>query len=145
MKVIKKSICIILALISILALNACGGNGEKEPETYPPAKVMTIKKIFEDYDENALRADDTHLGQRYRCNAQVESVNEEYVSARVWAGYVTLYYNSDQKDFVMNLSEDDVITFEGTFIEGKDFEDVVFVEVLYNNTPNGIYHHVIEE
>ena len=127
MKIVKKSVCIILALFSILALNACGGNGEKKPETYPPATVMTIKKIFEDYDENALRADDTHLGQRYRCNAQVESVNEEYVSARVWAGYVTLYYNSDQKDFVMNLSEADVITFEGTFTEGKDFEDVVFV------------------
>ena len=144
MKSIKKSICIILALVSILALNACGGNGEKESETYPPAKVMTIKKIFEDYDANALRADDTHLGQRYRCNAQVESVNEEYVSALVWAGHVTLYYNG-QRDFVMNLSENDVITFEGTFVEGKDFEDVVFVEVLYNNAPNGIYHHVIEE
>ena len=131
MKAIKKSICIIIALVSIFALNACGENSESkkeknEPETYPPAKVMTIKKIFEDYDANALRADDTHLGQRYRCNAQVERVNEEYVAARVWAGHVLLYYNSDQRDFVMNLSEDDVITFEGTFIEGKDFEDVVF-------------------
>lgn len=148
MKIIKKMLCIVLALISIMSLNACGGNSggeKKETDTYPPAKVTKIKKIFADYDENALRADDTHLGQRYRCNAQVEEIKEGYVNARVWAGHVTLYYNSDQKDFVMNLSEADVITFEGTFTEGKDFEDVVFVEVLYNNTPNGIYHPVIEE
>ncbi|MEE1285088.1 MAG: hypothetical protein UHK54_09510 [Acutalibacteraceae bacterium] len=153
MKSIKKSICIILALISILALNACGGNsgGEnKEPETYPPAKVMTIERIIDDYEENSLRAEETHMGQRYKCNAQVVSVNEDYVYARVWAGHISLYYNSDQKDFVMNLSQNDVITFEGTFTEirigssyygGMDFEDVIFVEKLYNNGPN----HIIED
>lgn len=152
MKFIKKLLCIVLVLVSVFTLNACDGNdveGGKEPETYPPAKVMTIKKIYEDYDANALRAEETHEGQRYKCNVQVERITEEYVYARVWAGYVSLYYEG-QREFVMNLSENDVITFEGTLTEIKNtgnmtFEDVVFIEVLYNNKPNGIYHHVIEE
>ncbi|MEE1066069.1 MAG: hypothetical protein UH249_08065 [Acutalibacteraceae bacterium] len=144
MKAIKKSICIILALASIFALNAC----EKKEKTYPPAKVMTIERIIDDYEENSLRAEETHMGQRYKCNAQVVSVNEDYVYAQVRAGHVTLHYNSDQKDFVMNLSQDDVITFEGTFTKiemvgigyygNLDFEDVIFVEKLYNNGPNRI-------
>lgn len=153
MKTVKKLICIFLALVSIIALNACGNNTDSrennQDQTYPPATSMTIKKIFEDTDENALRAEETHMGKRYNCNAQVVSVGKERVHARVWSGSVYLYYNEDQKDFVMNLSVDDVFTFEGTVTElssssGITFEDVVFVEVLYNNTPNGIYHHVIE-
>lgn len=150
MNTIKKSICIILTLISVFAFNACGktDNLEKEEETtYPPAKVMAIKEIAKDYGENALRADETHLGQRYRCKAQVVSVNEEYVSAQVWSGRVRLYYKG-QRDFVMSLSTDDVITFEGTYISNDEhhtFEDVVFVEILYNNTPNGNQHYVIDE
>ncbi|MGN0542168.1 MAG: hypothetical protein ACI4JG_01820 [Acutalibacteraceae bacterium] len=147
MNTIKKTICIILALISVFAFNACGK--KEEDTTYPPAKVMAIKEIAKDYGENALRADQIHSGQRYRCNAQVVSVNEEYVSAEVWSCRVILYYKG-QRDFVMSLSTDDVITFEGTFIELTNggnivFEDVVFVEILYNNTPNGNRHYVIDE
>lgn len=52
MKVIKKSICIILALASIFALNACGGNGEKEPETYAPATAMDLNTIYADFYDN---------------------------------------------------------------------------------------------
>ena len=109
--------------------------------------VMKFQRIREDYEENALRAEETHMGKRYKCNAQVVSVNEDYVYAQVWAGHVSLYYNKDQKGFVMNLSEDDVITFEGTFAEieigpgfygGMDFEDVVFIENSYNNGPNRV-------
>lgn len=151
MKTIKKLLCIIIALISIFAFNACEKNDnnktKEEDETYPPAQVMTIERIREDYEENALRAEETHMGKRYKCNAQVVSVNEDYVYAQVWAGHVSLYYNKDQKGFVMNLSEDDVITFEGTFAEieigpgfygGMDFEDVVFIENSYNNVPNRV-------
>lgn len=148
MKNIKKLLCVVIALISVFAFNAC------QKKELPPAQVMTIKKIISDYKGNALRAEETHMGKRYKCNAQVVAVKEDYVYAKVWAGSVCLYYNKDQKEFVMNLSEDDVITFEGTFTEirigpgyygGMDFEDVIFVEKLYNNTPNGIHHYVIED
>lgn len=146
MKIVKKSICIILALFSILALNACGE--KNEPETYPPAKVMTIKKINDDYDANFLRAKETHIGQRYRCNAQVTGIYEDYVSANVFSCRVNLYYNSDQKAFAMTILEGDVITFEGTVTDDRienaeyefnrdfDFKDVLFLDVLYNNAGN---------
>lgn len=140
MKVIKKSICIILTLVSILALNACGGNGEKESETYPPAKEMTVERIYEDYRENALRAEDTHRGERYRCKVKILDIYEDYVRVDVEdAMWVAAYlYYQGQEDFVMNLSKDDVIIFEGTFTRFakqeeryKDailyFEDVVFI------------------
>lgn len=140
MKTIKKSICIILALVSILSLNACGGNGEKESETYPPAQEMTVEKIVEDYNENTIRADKTHIGQRYRCKVKVFEVREEYVRAEIDAINslsVALLYYQGQEDFVMNLSKNDVIIFEGTFTRFGEwsgfvgnheyFEDVVFI------------------
>ncbi len=148
MKIVKKSVCIILALISILALNACGGNGgseKKEPETYSPAKAMTVKKIYEDYRENALRAEGTHIGQRYKFDGQVERVKvkgvyEDCVVADAVPGIyaVTLYYEG-QRDFVVSLSEGDVIIFEGTLREADighshsyplKFEDVVFISKI---------------
>lgn len=140
MKIVKKSICIILALISILALNACGGKSEKEPETYPPAEEMTVERIYEDYDKNTLLADKTHRGKRYRCEVKILDIYEDYVRVAVGERmYVAAYlYYQGQEAFVMNRSEDDVIIFEGTFTRFakqeeryKDaivyFEDVVFI------------------
>ncbi len=43
MKVIKKSICIILALISILALNACGGNSGENASSKKSAYTISDK------------------------------------------------------------------------------------------------------
>lgn len=140
MKIVKKSICIILALISILALNACGGKSEKEPETYPPAEEMTVERIYEDYDKNTLLADKTHRGKRYRCEVKILDIYEDYVRVAVGERmYVAAYlYYQGQEAFVMNLSEDDVIIFEGTFTRFAEqeerykdaivyFEDVVFI------------------
>lgn len=140
MKIVKKSVCIILALASIFALNACGGKSEKEPETYPPAEEMTVERIYEDYDKNTLLADKTHRGKRYRCEVKILDIYEDYVRVDVEdATWVAAYlYYQGQEDFIMNLSKDDVIIFEGTFTRFAEqeeryedavlyFEDVVFI------------------
>ena len=140
MKIVKKSICIILALISILALNACGGKGEKEPETYPPAENISLETFFTDFKKNEIVAKETHEGKRYRITAEVVQITEDYVTViaeidinKIWAH---LYYN-DQEDFVKNIISNDIITFEGTFINYEDIctvniEDVVFISKVDN-------------
>lgn len=136
MKIVKKSICIILALFSILALNACGVNGEKEPETSPPAKEMNFEQIRDDFLANEVSAEQKHIGQRYSfINVKVVSIQKEYITIYDGRLNTRLHYKG-QTDFVMSLLAGDKITFEGTLTEvdispshygGMKFEDVVFI------------------
>ncbi len=116
-------------------MNACGGNGEKESETYPPAKEITFEQIRADFLANQVRAEQEHIGQRYRFTAEIKNIEKEYIS--IYDGRLgsSLHYEG-QTDFVMSLSAGDKITFDGTLTEvdispshygGMKFEDVVFI------------------
>ena len=135
MKIVKKSICIILALASIFALNACGGNGEKEPETYPPAKEMNFEQIRDDFLANQVSAEQKHIEQRYTLTAEIVNIQKEYISIYDGRLNSSLHYKG-QTDFIMSLSAGDKITFDGTLTKvdispshygGMKFEDVVFI------------------
>lgn len=138
MKAIKKSICIIIALVSIFALNAC----EKKEKTYPPATPMELNTIYADFQKNELNAKDTHIGQRYKITAEVYEITENNVKVSTDIVYpgstgsfaVTLEYEG-QLDFVKTLENGNIVTFEGTLTDiwnGNfiDFEDVIFISKI---------------
>ena len=130
MKTIKKLLCIVIALISIFAFNAC-------EKTYTPATEMDLITIMLDFCDNKLNAKENHEGQRYRITATATSdITEDYVVVTQYtdAGSfrVELYYNEDQIEFVKTLTRDDTVTFEGTLSRivttyWMCFEDVVFI------------------
>ena len=58
MKAIKKSICIILAFVSILALNACGG------ETTPNSNETTTAPLSASFDFDKKRV---RINKSFQC------------------------------------------------------------------------------
>ena len=129
MNTIKKSICIILALISVFAFNACG----KKEKTYPPAKEISLATIQTDYEKNKINARETHEGERYRITAYVDDISEEEVVATELVGinYVEAHLKyKEQEDFVRSITTDDTITFEGT-LTNMSFADLTFEDVIF--------------
>lgn len=131
---IKKLICIVLALIFILSLNAC--NNKK---SYPPAKNISIETIHLDYKKNEIVAKETHIGQRYRITSHVNDISEDEVVVKELVDIAYIYVHlkyKDQKDFVRNITTDNIITFEGTLTDMNynqlTFEDVIFVSYTTN-------------
>lgn len=139
MKTFKKTLCIILALISILAFNACG-NEEKE-KTYAPATAMELNTIYADFYDNELNAKESHEGQRYKITATATEITETYIivteeivhpSGSRGSFRVKVNFNESQIEFVKTLSRGNTVTFEGTLSNLQsgnwmDFEDVVFI------------------
>ena len=145
MKNIKKLLCIVLALISVFAFNACGKNGTTEE--FPPAEKLHLPTLFDDYYSNHLAADEKYIGNRYRVTTKFDNASEEYVVAghyqyypnnrhiddEVWVDF-NLKYIKNQRDAVLGFSEGDSIVFEGTLTRADvyfydlAFEDVVFIK-----------------
>ena len=143
MKNIKKLLCVVIALISVFAFNACGktdSNKEKEENTtYPPAKNISIETIHLDYKKNEIVAKETHIGQRYRITSYVNDISEDEVVVKELVDIAYIYVHlkyKDQKDFVRNITTDNIITFEGTLTDMNynqlTFEDVIFVSYTTN-------------
>lgn len=145
MKNIKKLLCIVLALISVFAFNACGktdSNKEKEEDTtYAPATAMELNTIYADFYDNELNAKESHEGQRYKITATATEITETHIivtekivhpACLTGSFRVTVNFDESQLEFVKTLSRGNTVTFEGTLSNLQsgswmDFEDVVFI------------------
>ena len=135
MKTIKKSICIILALVTILALNACGGKSEIELETAPPAVELNIQEYCTACESNKKLAEVTYVGNRYFLTGTIYEIEQ--------TGYVTIYAsngNSTERFQFAPLNEDDVlvlskgqtVTATGTLTKLPGFFAACFKDAVFS-------------
>ena len=136
----RKIICVILVFVLAFSFSACGGNTEKEPETYAPAVEMDLNIIYGDYYDNEMNAEETHIGKRYKITAKATDISEDSVTVTqdivhpntIGSFKIDLHFSEDQIEFVKTLSRGNTVTFEGTLTDVQrgnfmDFEDVVFI------------------
>lgn len=140
----KKVLALILALVLVLSLVACGGSGEKKEDTSANEETTvskldannaiaeTPKHIYDDAMENQAKVKQN----TYIVNCTVDAIKETYFECR----NLQIYLSSDE---LAKLNKDDEVAIIGKVTEYKEETDayggittyVVFGEAeLYDGT-----------
>ena len=83
----KKVLALMLALVFVLSLVACGGSsgGEKsmtKEEMIESAKLATIGSITSDFNDNVAKAKNTYFNNVYTIWGYITDIGEDYVDLR---------------------------------------------------------------
>lgn len=138
----KKLLIGTLALVMVLGVVGCSSKPTAEQTTRPTETAQTnvlsydemlekaeqieLSDIYADANENALRAEQTYLGNIYRISAYVAEINEENFSTPNFIdyGYRSVVNLVDKEDLI-NLSKSNTYEIVGV-ISSIDNNSIVF-------------------
>lgn len=123
----RLGIAALVIVIGVIAGVLIASGLNKTPAEEPaPAKVPVIDydELFQAYQANELRADDTYKGNRYRVSGIIEGMTDDgllntgitvTVTVKTSSASYTTYaeFSEDQHDGLAALNTGDTIAFEG--------------------------------
>ena len=114
----KKVLALLMALVLVLSLAACGGSSETsmtKEELLEIAHPTSIKNISEEADSNIARASSTYVDNTYTVWGCVTEIASDTITL---SGYGSCYLRAEMtSDEIMNLNTGDRIQIVGTISE----------------------------
>ena len=134
----KKRLIIFLVIIVIAIVGIGISSSGSSDEDTTPVMTITADQIIADYKSNELSANEKYQDKYVTItDCTVKNIDDGffYVEAKdedLWLCEIVVYYNDDQKDSVLSLSENDVVSISGKVTGTDIFSDVKVDKAIIN-------------
>lgn len=126
----KKKLIILLAVVVIAIIGIVVSSSGNSDEDTTPTMTITADEVIADYKSNELSANEKYQNKYATITeCTVKGIDDGlfYVEAKdedLWLYEIVVYYNDDQKNTVLALSENDVVSISGKITGTDIFGDV---------------------
>ena len=108
----KKVLALILALVLVLSLVACGGSGKSKEEMLADAQTLAVNSFFDEIIDNTARAQNNYENGTYLIWGHIDDIKSNYCVMSTYSSLCSFKVYLP-KDELLELNRDDVIEVVG--------------------------------